>query len=137
MTLNVVQCALRVLGEPEPEVKARLSAEYLAAWQAGELGCTDLASHHGHVPDRPARADDKVACFHVGLHRWSAWDLHACRVPPWVQTLTTPPSQTMSMFKMHDGSAGAGRALIPADKPRALRTHLPPPIPPPFLSSSS
>lgn len=48
----------------------------------------------------------------------------------WVQTLTTPPSQTMSMFKMHDGSAGAGRALIPADKPRALRTHLPPPIPP-------
>ncbi|KAL6782069.1 hypothetical protein ACKKBF_B10550 [Auxenochlorella protothecoides x Auxenochlorella symbiontica] len=60
MTLNVVQCALRVLGEPEPEVKARLSAEYLAAWQAGELGCTDLVSHHGHVPDRPARADEKL-----------------------------------------------------------------------------
>lgn len=56
---TIVEAALRVLNEPDPDLKASLTEAYASAWRSGAI--TSVAPAGGwDVPSRPARPDNRV-----------------------------------------------------------------------------
>ncbi|KDD72342.1 DUF455 hypothetical protein, partial [Helicosporidium sp. ATCC 50920] len=56
---TIVECALAVLHEADPDAKVRLTNAVAEAWRAGGISC-EPPERPTTVPDRPARPDDRV-----------------------------------------------------------------------------